>query len=85
MNKQLILSHVNHGDKTFFVSTINRQSSSMDGGTYAETMAWEFDQKTKERLGLVGQQASLTNSLSAHFRVCKKLFETGNCEEEDAL
>ena len=85
MNKTLIQSYVPHGDKWFFVSTINRESSAAlaYGNTYAETMVWEFDFVTKERGRLVWQDGAGTDSLSGHFKACKRLYETGSCEVDE--
>jgi hypothetical protein len=79
MSKALIQSHVRHGDKWFYVSTINRESSAVAsyGATYAETIAWEFEPASKQRGDIVAQVSATTDSLSGHFKVCKALFEGG--------
>lgn len=85
MVKTLIQSYVHHGDKWFFVSTINRESSAAlaYGNTYAETMVWEFDFVTKERGRIVWQTEAGTDSLVGHFKACKQLSETGSCEVDE--
>lgn len=87
MNKTIIQSYVPHGDKWFFVSTINRESSAAlaYGNTYAETMVWEFDFVTKERGRIVWQAEEKANSLVGHYKVCERLYETGICEVDDDL
>jgi len=84
MSHKIIQSYVWHGDKCFFVSTINRESSAAAayGATYAETMAWEYDHDTAERKAFVGQDEGATNSISAHIKACKRLHETGQFDEE---
>ena len=85
MTTALIQSHVRHGDKWFFVSTINRESSAAlaYGMTYAETMAWDFDPATKQRGQIVAQDEAPTDSLRGHFRVCEKLAATGKFEDNE--
>lgn len=80
-SKQLATTYVFHGDRTFNVSTIDRDSSSMAGGRYAETMVWECDSRTKDRLGMVGQFECGRGSLREHFAVCARLLETGSADE----
>lgn len=77
MSNQIMKSYVHHGDKIFFVSTINRESSSMEPHTYAETMVWEWDPKTYERGAFVGQGGGSSDSIFEHQRICKGLFEEG--------
>ena len=81
MNNQIMQSYVHHGDKVFFVSTINRESSSMFGGTYAETMVWEWDPETRERGAFVGQGEGSSDSIYTHQAFCKQLHETGALNE----
>lgn len=81
--RAIIQSYVTHKGKTFFVSTINRESSSMLGGTYAETLVWELDEKTGERKQLVGQDEGATDSIFAHQRMCERIYETGKTSLDD--
>lgn len=80
---KIIQSYVWHDGKCFFVSTINRESSSMYGGTYAETMVWEWDETKKERGRIVGQDEGSSGSIYAHQRMCKLIHETGKTSAED--
>lgn len=80
---RLIKSYVFHKDNCFFVSTINRESSSMYGGTYAETMVWCFDWATNERKNLIWQGEGGTSSINTHLSICKRLFETGIPDEPE--
>ena len=82
-NKTLAQTHIWHGDKCFFVSTINRQSSATlaYGAVYSETLVWEWDDETKQRGAMVGQDEHCEDSLFAHQRMVLRLFDTGSCEE----
>lgn len=83
-NKSLMKSYVPFEDRWFFVSTIERNSSSMLGpGRYAETLVWEYDMEKNERGNIVGQGESCRNSIVEHLKICRRLFETGKCEEPD--
>ena len=84
-NKTLARTYVWHGDKGFYVSTINRQSSAAlaYGRIYAETLVWEWDSVTGERGELVGQDEHCESSLFAHQRMVQRLFDTGKCEVPD--
>lgn len=84
MKRKVIQSHVWNDDKCFFVSTINRESSSAysQGHTYSETFAWEVDKEMK-RGALVGQDEAGTDATHVHFKVCKQLAEHGKWFEEE--
>jgi hypothetical protein len=47
---RVIKSFVWHGDDCYFVSTIDRDSSSIMGGRFAETLVWLFDWETNEKI-----------------------------------
>ena len=81
--QKIIQSYIWHDGKAFFVSTINRESSAMYGGTYAETMVWEWDEKTRERGKIVGQDEGSADSIYAHQRMCKRIHETGKTSADD--
>ena len=85
VNKTLAQTNVWHGDKGFFVSTINRQSSAAlaYGRIYSETLVWEWDSETKRRGNIVGQDEHCEDSIFAHQRMVQRLFETGKCEVPD--
>ena len=82
-DERVIKSYVWHDGECFFVSTINRDSSSMIGGRYAETMVWGYDWDNRKRGGLVGQGEASEGSIYGHQQICKLLFDTGKCEPED--
>ena len=55
---RVIKSYVWHGEKCFFVSTIERgRSAAMAyGARYNETLVWEYDWAKQEREGLLYQE-----------------------------
>lgn len=78
---------VNHGDKQFFVSTINRARSRVGGygGRYAETLVWEWyaDREGNDKRGnIVGQDESDEYSIAGHKRMCT-MFEAHGKQLED--
>ena len=77
----LIQSYVFRDGKCFFVSTIDRDSSSLLGGRYAETMAWEIDPATKQRGELIGQGECVQGFIGEHQRACLSLYQTGEYGE----
>jgi hypothetical protein len=81
--KALIQSYVHYNDKVFFVSTINRESSSpyAAGTIYAETMVWEY--KNNARGEILAQSEATEDSLEGHFNMCKLLAKLGVCEYSD--
>jgi len=81
-DKKLIQSYVFYKDICFFVSTIDRASSSAIhfGRIYSETMVWEWDVDKNERGAFVGQDEDIEGSIAVHQRMVKELFETGELE-----
>lgn len=75
MSTPLAQTYLYVGDKAFFVSTIDRQSSAAlaYGATYAETMAWEWNPTTKERGRIVTQDEASSGSLCGHIRVMEAI------------
>jgi hypothetical protein len=82
-DERVIKSYVWHEGKCFFVSTINRDSSAMTGGRYAETIVWNFDWGKNERGSIVGQRESYTDSIFRHIKICQMLHDKGIIEEEE--
>lgn len=87
-NKTLIQTYVfysseTQGDKAFFVSTIDRESSSMYGGLYAESIVWEWDKATKERGDIVHMGEGMEGSIRTHFSTCEKLYKDGTMQTEE--
>lgn len=84
MNNRVMQSYVWHDNKCFFVSTIDRECSSMLGpSTYAETIVWEYDYEKRERGNLVHQDGDSAGSISEHLVICKRIHETANPAQED--
>lgn len=63
----------------YFVSTAWRESSSIMGGWYYETIVWEWDKKTKE----TGKMIFMGTGIRGHFDCCKRLLEGKPLEEEE--
>lgn len=89
-NKTLIQTYVFYSneqaqDKAFYVSTIDRESSSMYGGRYAETIVWEWDSTTKKRGDLIHMGEGSQGSIRTHFNICEKLYKDGtmNTDEDE--
>jgi hypothetical protein len=83
-DKRVIKSYVWHLDECYFVSTIDRDSSSIHGGRFAETLVWPFDWDARERIGgsSHGEYAS-EGSIRGHLITCQNLRNTGCPETPD--
>lgn len=77
MQTYVFFSKENVEDKAFFVSTIDRNSSSMYGGRYAETIVWEWNSATKERGDLIHMEEAFQGSIRKHNLVCEELYKHG--------
>ena len=87
-NKTLIQTYVFHSneqaeDKAFFVSTIDRTSSSMYASRYAETIVWEWDSTTKQRGDIIHIGEGSEGSIRIHFNICEKLYKDGSVEVDE--
>lgn len=87
-NKTLIQTYVFYSnetqeDKAFFVSTIDRTSSSMYASRYAETIVWEWDSATKIRGEIVHIGEGMEGSIRTHFIICEKLYKDGTMQTEE--
>ena len=80
---RIIQTYVMHGDKEYFISTINRESSAMYGGIYAETLVWEYDRENQERGDMVGQDEGPRDTIGAHMRMVERIFKTGVCSDPE--
>lgn len=80
--KQFLRTWVRHGEKWFFVSTINRLCSSDYPTEFAETMAWEWDNEKNERCAIVGELSGPYNSPFNHFFCVESLLTKGLVERE---
>lgn len=74
-SEPIIKSYVYSNGKCYFVSTINRQSSSplAPEYIYAETMAWEYYPDRNERGKLVFQGGDGKGQIDEHIRICKSI------------
>lgn len=77
-DSRVIKTYVFHDHQCFFVSTIERDSSAIDGGRYNETLVWEHDWEKRERGKMIGQYEGFKGSIKTHQRVVQTLFEDGN-------
>lgn len=84
-NERLISSTVEHGGKSFFVSTINRYSSSQlrPDHRYAETLVWEWDWETRQRGRMLWQGSDCENRIQTHQATVERIHKTGSPEEPE--
>lgn len=81
---KLIKSYVWHDGKCYFVSTIDRDSSAMQGGRFSETMVWNYDWNTHKRDdGVLYQDGGPENFIGRHLKLCQRIFDTGTFEDEE--
>ena len=79
---RIIKSYVWHGERCFFVSTIERDSSAAaDPSRYNETLVWAYDWNKKEREEMLYQESDVRGSVSRHLSVCAALHRDGCLEE----
>ncbi len=84
-NKPLAKSYVAHEDRWWFVSTIDRDSSSPYGVRYAETIVWEMPQGIP---GERGEQVwtgdgACEGSLHEHCRIVQAIAAKGAAAFEE--
>lgn len=73
-SEKLIQTYVWHEDgRAFFVSTINRDASTLEPMTFAETLIWEWDEVKRERGKLIGEAEDITDSIYVHCEIIKRL------------
>ncbi len=73
-------SYVWHGDKCFFVSTIERTFDTYDGEIRGlETLVWEYDWTAGKRGALVHQAGGIVE----HQQICRCLIAEGLFPNED--
>lgn len=59
------------------VSTINRDSSALDGGRYAETIVWEWHNKERMRGSVLHMDSAPEGSIKKHLQICEQFHSTG--------
>ena len=84
-NERVISSTVEHGGKSFFVSTINRYSSSQlrPDHRYAETIVWAWSWETRARGAMLWQGSDCENNIRTHQAAVERIHATGSPEEPD--
>lgn len=74
-NELQIKSYVWAGDKCFLVSTIERDSSAMEGPRrYNETIVWGYDWEKAEMGKMLYQESDTRRSITTHQNICRLLF-----------
>jgi len=76
-DNRIIKSYVWHEGKCFFISTIDRDSSAIGGGRYAETMVWDFDWDTDKRGDIITQDEDSEGSIRTHLHMCQQFHNNG--------
>jgi len=74
MNRHIIQSFVWHGDKRYFVSTCDRESSAdvQYGAIYAETIAWEWPHDG-DRGEIIEMDEGVHGSAKVHYQMCERI------------
>lgn len=82
-DKQVIKTFVYHGEKCFYVSTINRPSSAAAayGHIYAETIVWDYDWPKQIRGEIIYQDEAPAGSISKHQWIVECFHQDGKVEE----
>jgi hypothetical protein len=83
MSTTVIQSYVFHGEKAFFVSTIERDSSCMRPTRYNETIVWDWDRVTRETGAMICQGDDIKNSRARHYQICELIAATGSPELQE--
>ena len=79
-NKPIWKSYVWHGEKCFFVSTIERTYDTCAGTTRGyETLVWEYNWETRERGNLIHQGGSVAD----HQTICRCVIAEGEMPDEE--
>lgn len=75
-SKKCIQSYVYVGDKRYFVSTIERDSSAELGPAdrYNETLVFDCPERGEEAK-LLSQHEDVSGYIDTHFDVCQRLFD----------
>lgn len=83
-NVPLISTYVRHGEKWFFVSTIDRDSSATASDRrYSETLVWEWDYAKRKTGALLWQGAGWEKSIRVHQACVERIHATGSPEEPE--
>lgn len=80
---RVIKSYVWYEDKCFFVSTIERDSSSALGpDRFNETLVWAYDWDRHDRSELLHQDGAMKGSIAQHLMICTRIHDTGKMPGE---
>ena len=80
-NTTIIKSYPYHGDKCWYVSTIERTYGTYEGASRGmETLVWECDPKTFMRGKLIHQ----AGGIHEHVIICRCLVAYGHIPDEDS-
>lgn len=81
-DERVIKTYVWHEGSCFFVSTINRDSSSpyACGARYAETIVWAYNWELKKRCELLWTDSAGEGSIRAHQAMVERIHKTGDGE-----
>lgn len=82
LDERLIKSFVWHDGKCFFVSTIDRDSSSLIGGRFSETIVWAYDWEANERGASLYEECGIEGSIKAHLDTVRRIHDTGSPDKE---
>lgn len=77
-DERIVKSYVWHDGVCFFVSTIERDSSGIDGGRFNETLVWDYNWEERERGKLIAQDSAPVGSINTHQKIVDTLFRDGN-------
>lgn len=78
----IAITYVWHNGIRYYVSTIDRESSSplAPDHVYAETMAWEIDRKTGTLVRIIAQDSGPQGSIRAHLAMVERVARFGSGE-----
>ena len=85
-DKTMVQTYVYHGDKAFFVSTIERDSSACVEAPpprFSETIVWSWDPKTRERGDIIFMDGGSRYSIREHQECVERIFRTGSPEKTE--
>lgn len=80
-NNQYLITYVNHEDKWFMVSTINRICSTDYPLEFSETVVWKWIPEEIERGEMLGLFGGIPNSSVKHFLCVDNLLKGGSLDD----
>jgi len=80
---RILKSYAWHGNSCFFVSTIERESSDMEGPRrFNETVVWTFDWSARKNGNLIHTADDSRGSIREHLRIVESYIKTGAAPDE---